>query len=151
MKPYRQGKHEPLPTADVHLENLVADVEDAQCALYEVTLLVGGAVISGTIVPASAHWSGRVELLERSAAAAGVDQESIERITRRDRFDAAAAAASAEDLGEDKGRPSYIHLATARFAFGQRLIPDEGMHVRLRIDRIDGWGLGRLGTPEHFG
>lgn len=113
-----------------------------------VTLCVGGAIVSGTLIGGRDYFEGIAD----NAAAATADPATAERARAFFRSPAAmyrAAWGEGGELGPDEDPLAYIHLADARFfiATGQPLPGSHGVLWRGRLAAVDGFVLGAF-EPE---
>lgn len=105
---------------------------------FGLTLVVGGSLISGMILSGSAWWKLNSDNISQKLPVDGPSFALAEALG--DRFDR---------ISEVYGRPDYmdneyLHLRDVRF-FVSGLQPDN-LHLRFRINEIQGWSFGEL-TP----
>jgi hypothetical protein len=112
-----------------------------------ITLYVGGAIVSGSLVGGRDYFEGIAE----TAAAAARDPASAERARTFFRSPAAMYRSGWGDAGElaEEEPLAYNHLADARLftATGQPLPGDHGVLWRGRLAAVDGFVLGAF-APE---
>ena len=113
----------------IHLvEGIEKDGSAPEDEAVEVTLNVGGLLITGTIISRDAFIEG-VELLRNlfGAAEKGMSEEEKKAMTP----------------GSSR---HFIHLKDARFIFpnSDALPQNQGIYWRGRLNRVDGWTLGRM-------
>lgn len=110
-----------------------------------VTLMVGGAVVSGILVGTADFNEGLAEYIDQKS---GPDGKFLADMHRK------AAEDLRSEFGDDFkaafGAPyvaTYIHLRDARVYTPHGSVPrNEGIFWRGRLDSVDGWSIGSLGT-----
>ncbi|MEU3772141.1 hypothetical protein AB0F11_02805 [Streptomyces sp. NPDC032472] len=115
---------------DELLVNVAALVESGQSNQMSLTVVTGGAVITGRLAP-EAVWRERVsEVLEDS------DQLG--------EFSAAFTAATRKE-----GPPSHLHFHVARILQGTMGIPETGGMYRVSIEDVTAWTVGDFSYSDH--
>lgn len=145
VPPTRQNWWDEVPPADLRLEWLVILSERIGLSVG-LTLTVGGTVITGRLSRAGETFAtfadGWRTTAQQHLERPDLDdftRTALEWFVRRTTIDSGLAEASSRELGAS-ARPSYVHLADAHFVLGGRLYPeDEGLPLRIRIDRVDAW------------
>ena len=126
---------------DVYLAALiVCATKGGESMEVDVTLMVNGLLVTGFIVSAD-KWR------KHNANAAAID-EAIRKLL--------GETHSSPETAEPESAPpiSHIHLRDAKFySPGQHPIPggDEGTHVRISLDAVDGFTFGYIGPPPSHG
>lgn len=110
----------------------------------EITLNVGGLLISGTLAGVKKYFAG---FGENFAASIGASKESEEIMTTFKKIGDECACVSHP---EQTDAPSYIHLKNARFfaTDGKMIEGDSGIWWRGRISEVQGFVLGSLVKPS---
>ena len=135
----------PPDNGDYNLSGLVR-LANAGGVSLGVTLLVGGAVVSGLLVGAAEFFEGLADYLDREA---GEDAQAFTHGYR------SFAKEFRDEIGSDFDQAvdapyvvTYIHLRDAHvFAPGGGYLPSNaGLFWRGRLESVDGWSIGTLGT-----
>ncbi|GAA2603901.1 hypothetical protein [Streptomyces axinellae] len=124
-----------MPNPDALLVDLATVVESEQSNQMSLTVVTGGAVITGRLAP-EAVWRQRVsEVLtdsERLGPFSGV---------------------FALDPGQDRpghGRaPTHLHFHIARILQGSIGIPETGGMYRVAIEDVSAWTVGDFSYSDH--
>ncbi|MFI2240178.1 hypothetical protein [Streptomyces chrestomyceticus] len=112
-----------MSNPDELLVDVVALVESGQSNQMTLTVVAGGAVITGRLAP-EAVWRQRVsEVLTDSA--------------RLHEFSAAFNATTCEEKA-----PTHLHFHVARILQGTVGIPETGGMYRVAIDDVSAWTVG---------
>jgi hypothetical protein len=115
---------------DELLVDVVALVESGRSNQMSVTVVAGGAVITGRLAP-EAIWRQRVsEVLADSA--------------RLSDFSAAFTAATRAE-----GPPTHLHFHVARILQGEVGIPETGGMYRVAIEDVSAWTMGDFSYSSH--
>ncbi|WP_030694029.1 hypothetical protein [Streptomyces globisporus] len=115
---------------DELLVDVAALVESGQSNQMSLTVVTGGAVITGRLAP-EAVWRQRVsEVLADSA--------------RLGEFSAAFATTTRGD-----GPPAYLHFHMARILQGTVGIPETGGMYRVSIADVSAWTMGDFSYSDH--
>lgn len=129
---------------DWYLSNWVrlANNIDDDGSVIPLTLIIGGAVVTGDLVAMDAYLRG---VAEEGAKTLGLKDSNA--IARFKKF-ASAGAVDEEPRGkssEDEPPPNYVHLRNAQiFLGGNTVIPTRGgVYWRGRLAAVDGFVLGR--------
>ena len=135
----------PADEGDPDLATLVRIANTGGMSLG-VTLLVGGATVSGLLVGSAEFFDGLAAYMEARGGDGGA---VLAKLYRQQATDFREAIGT--DFEKAFSAPyvaTFIHLQDARvFAPGGRYLPtDEGLFWRGRLDSIDGWSIGNLGT-----
>ncbi|AWL87014.1 hypothetical protein AMK14_07550 [Streptomyces sp. TSRI0445] len=115
---------------DALLVDVAALVESGHSNQMPLTVVAGGAVITGRLAP-EAVWRQRVsEVLADSA--------------RLSDFSAMFTAAAAKD-----GPPTHLHFHVARILQGTVGIPETGGMYRVAIEDVSAWTMGDFSYSDH--
>lgn len=112
-----------------------------------ITVLIGGALVSGTLVSMSEYLRATGERWRRVFAQLGTAENPVGPTfdTWADRFAA-----------EPGGNPTHVHLREARViaptghAVPSFDVASEGMLMRLPLARIDGWSFGSAAPSAEY-
>lgn len=121
---------DPMPKPDQLLVDIAALVESGQSNQMSLTVVTGGAVITGRLAP-EALWRQRVsEVLTDSA--------------RLGEFSAVFDTPPKED-----GPPTHLHFHVARILQGTVGIPETGGMYRVAIEDVTAWTMGDFSYSDH--
>ncbi|TXS34932.1 hypothetical protein [Streptomyces sp. OR43] len=109
--------------ADQLLERLIKRV-NLTGTFFDITIIVGGAMITGRIAPRVQWLDGNITHLQ------GIDLAEF-----ADDFAQEGAALDHED---------YLLLSQARYVHDTNMLPPHGAAFRVRLSEVQGWMLGRL-------
>jgi len=125
---------------DRMLQLLISIVNSAPGASVNITLLMGGQVLSGWLIGEGDYLRAFATQMSKSF---GNEQSSVEFFTAEaDHRDRAAAA---NELDERR----YIHLKDAKFVSHDGQLPhDEGLLWRGKLASVDGFTLGILSVTS---
>ncbi|OII66819.1 MULTISPECIES: hypothetical protein [unclassified Streptomyces] len=115
---------------DELLVDIAATVESGQSNQMSLTVITGGAVITGRLAP-EAVWRQRV-------------REVLADSPRLGQF----ADAFGEAAGPG-GRPTHLHFHVARIIQGQVGIPETGGMYRVSIEDVSAWTVGDFSYSDH--
>lgn len=131
---------ESVPTVDQVLQFLVAAINQSDASAgIDLTLTVGGTLVTGTLVSVP-EWMRRLSATcARSTPESGLDVVFSEIADDAE----AARAANPDDLDSVR----HIHLADCvHYVGGETRLPTDGRALwRGRLSQVDGWTFGRLG------
>ncbi|GAA2445500.1 hypothetical protein [Streptomyces macrosporus] len=117
------------------LVDIAEKVETEQSNQMPLTVVVPGAVITGRLAP-EAVWKARVAEVLR-------DSERLKPFAEL--FEPSGADAR---RGEDRSRPTHLHLHLARILQGSYGLPDTGGMYRVAIREVSSWTLGELSYSD---
>ncbi|AYN38937.1 hypothetical protein D9753_08420 [Streptomyces dangxiongensis] len=115
---------------DKLLVDVAALVESAQSNQMSLTVVTGGAVITGRLAPETV-WRQRVSDVLRDSARLG-------------EFSAVFDTPVKED-----GPPTHLHFHVARILQGQVGIPETGGMYRVAIEDVSAWTVGDFSYSDH--
>lgn len=117
-----------MPKPDELIVDIAALVESGRSNQMSLTVVTGGAVITGRLAP-EAVWRQRVsEVLTDSAHLSEFSAV----------FDALAEGAPAKE----DGPPTHLHFHVARILQGPVGIPETGGMYRIAIEDVSAWTVG---------
>ncbi len=119
-----------MPKHDALLVDIAALVESGRSNQMPLTVVTGGAVITGRLAP-EAVWRQRVsEVLADSAQLSD--------------FSAMFATAA-----PGEGAPTHLHFHVARILQGPVGIPETGGMYRVAIEDVSAWTMGDFSYSDH--
>jgi len=124
-----------MSNADELLVDIAAKVESEQSNQMSLTVVIGGAVITGRLAP-EAVWRQRVSEVLRDS----------ERLRPFSGVFSADRAAGRPDRGEP---PTHLHFHVARILQGNVGIPETGGMYRVAIKDVSGWTVGDFSYSDH--
>jgi hypothetical protein len=116
------------------LADIAAKVESAQSNQMSLTVVVGGAVITGRLAP-EAVWRERVS-------------EVLKDSDRLGQFSGVFAAERSEDRADRGETPTHLHFHLARILQGSVGIPETGGMYRVAISDVSAWTVGDFSYSE---
>ncbi|MFE7777116.1 hypothetical protein ACFU5O_25135 [Streptomyces sp. NPDC057445] len=120
---------------DELLVAVATKVEFEQSNQMSMTVVAGGAVITGRLAPEAA-WRQRVaEVLTDSA--------------RLGPFSAIFVGAEPEQRPEKQEPPTHLHFHVARILQGSTGIPETGGMYRVAIKDVSAWTVGDFSYSDH--
>lgn len=113
-----------MTTSDNLLGSIIKRVNESG-ALLDITITVGGAMITGKLAPRGAWLSTVAEQLEQTEAAKFASD-----------FKAEGQTFDSED---------YLHLSGGKVLFGTTPLPTHGGLIRVPTASVETWMIGRVG------
>ncbi|GHG47901.1 hypothetical protein [Streptomyces griseocarneus] len=124
-----------MSSPDELLVDLATMVESEQSNQMSLTVVTGGAVITGRLAP-EAVWKERVsEVLTDSA--------------RLGPFSGVFTAGRAQDRPARGKPPTHLHFHVARILQGSIGIPETGGMYRVAIEDVSAWTVGDFSYSDH--
>ncbi|MFI1165058.1 hypothetical protein ACH4UM_15935 [Streptomyces sp. NPDC020801] len=123
-----------MPNADELLITLTAMVESQPSNQMSLTVVVGGAVITGRLAP-EAMWRERVSEVLRDSARLGPFAQVFTDHREKGRA----------ERGEP---PTHLHFHLARILQGSLGIPETGGMYRVAIKDVSAWTVGDFSYSE---
>ncbi|OKK06490.1 hypothetical protein AMK26_10770 [Streptomyces sp. CB03234] len=120
-----------MSNADELLTDIATKVESEQSTQMSLTVVIGGAVITGRLAP-EAVWRQRVSEVLRDS----------------DRLGPFSGVFAADRPGPDKP-PTHLHFHVARILQGNIGIPETGGMYRVAIEDVSGWTVGDFSYSDH--
>ncbi|MEU0782242.1 hypothetical protein ABZ341_11700 [Streptomyces sp. NPDC006173] len=124
-----------MSNPDELLVDISAMVESGHSTQMSLTVVVGGAVITGRLAP-EAVWRERVSEVLRDSDRLGPFS---------DIFDTGRAAARSENAPA----PTHLHFHLARILQGSVGIPETGGMYRVAIRDVGAWTVGDFSYSDH--
>jgi hemolysin III len=119
-----------MPKPDELIIDIAALVESGQSNQMSLTVVTGGAVITGRLAP-EAMWRQRVSEVLRDSAQLG-------------EFAAVFGTPAKQD-----GPPTHLHFHVARILQGAVGIPETGGMYRVAIEDVSAWTMGDFSYSDH--
>jgi hypothetical protein len=116
--------------ADELIIDIAALVESGQSSQMSLTVVTGGAVITGRLAP-EAMWRQRVAEVLTGSAHLG------------------EFAAVFDGPAKNDGPPTHLHFHLARILQGAVGIPETGGMYRVAIEDISAWTVGDFSYSDH--
>ncbi|OEJ28477.1 hypothetical protein AR457_32425 [Streptomyces agglomeratus] len=124
-----------MSNADHLLVDVAAMVESEHCNQMSLTVVAGGAVITGRLAP-EAVWRQRVaEVLKDS--------------DRLGPFSSIFMAPSPDSRPDQDVPPTHLHFHVARILQGNIGIPETGGMYRIAIEDVSAWTVGDFSYSDH--
>ncbi|MFD7443876.1 hypothetical protein [Streptomyces sp. NPDC059909] len=117
-----------MSNADELLVDVAAMVESEQSNQMSLTVVTGGAVITGRLAP-EAVWRQRVSEVLRDSDRLGP-------------FSGVFSADQAQKPHDRGKQPTHLHFHVARILQGSIGIPETGGMYRVAIKDVSGWTVG---------
>ncbi|MBT2369150.1 hypothetical protein J7E88_28500 [Streptomyces sp. ISL-10] len=124
-----------MSNADELLVDIAAMVESEQSNQMSLTVVIGGAVITGRLAP-EAVWRERVSEVLR-------DSERLRP------FSGVFSAEQTQGRPERGEPPTHLHFHVARILQGSVGIPETGGMYRVAIKDVSGWTVGDFSYSDH--
>ncbi|UYQ63397.1 hypothetical protein [Streptomyces peucetius] len=124
-----------MSNADELLVDIAAMVESEQSNQMSLTVVIGGAVITGRLAP-EAVWRQRVSEVLRDS-------------DRLRPFSGVFSAEQAEGRPDRGEPPTHLHFHVARILQGSVGIPETGGMYRVAIKDVSGWTAGDFSYSDH--
>ncbi|KAF5993686.1 hypothetical protein ACFV8Z_53155 [Streptomyces sp. NPDC059837] len=115
---------------DELLVDVAALVESGQSNQMSLTVVTGGAVITGRLAP-EAVWRQRVSDVLTDSARLGEFSAVFDTPAKKD------------------GPPTHLHFHVARILQGTVGIPETGGMYRVAIDDVSAWTMGDFSYSDH--
>ncbi|ANS66272.1 hypothetical protein [Streptomyces lincolnensis] len=119
-----------MPKPDELIVDIAALVESGQSNQMSLTVVTGGAVITGRLAP-EAVWRQRVSEVLTDSAQLG------------------AFSAVFNTTAKKEGPPTHLHFHVARILQGTVGIPETGGMYRIAIEDVSAWTVGDFSYSDH--
>ncbi|MEV6951167.1 hypothetical protein [Streptomyces sp. NPDC051183] len=120
---------------DELLVDIATTVESERSNQMSLTVVVGGAVITGRLAP-EAVWRQRVSDVLTDSEHLGP-------------FSGVFATARTADRPDRAGPPTHLHFHVARILQGSIGIPETGGMYRVAIEDVSAWTMGDFSYSDH--
>jgi hypothetical protein len=134
------------PYRDLMLASFANLANQATLGELGISLVVGGCWLTGQLVGARLWFEGLAHSLEESGAPDGFSD--VIRMVGAHVYPSESEREAIGEAGGDgeSGLPSFLHLRDAfLIAVDGRRVPTGGGFVRVRVDEVAAWMLGRIG------
>ncbi|MGC0376692.1 hypothetical protein RKD28_004208 [Streptomyces sp. SAI-229] len=121
---------DPMPKPDELIVDIAARVESGQSNQMSLTVVTGGAVITGRLAP-EAVWRRRVSEVLTDSARLGEFSAVFDTPAKRE------------------GPPTHLHFHVARILQGTVGIPETGGMYRVAIEDVSAWTVGDFSYSDH--
>ncbi|MGW6541615.1 hypothetical protein ACWGBH_01970 [Streptomyces massasporeus] len=115
---------------DELIVDIAARVESGQSTQMSLTVVAGGAVITGRLAP-EAVWRQRVSEVLTNSARLGEFSEVFDTPTKKE------------------GPPTHLHFHVARILQGTVGVPETGGMYRVAIEDVSAWTAGDFSYSDH--
>jgi hemolysin III len=119
-----------MPKPDELIIDIAALVESGQTNRMSLTVVTGGAVITGRLAP-EAVWRQRVSEVLTDSADLGEFSDVFDTPAKKD------------------GPPTHLHFHVARILQGTVGIPETGGMFRVAIEDVNAWTVGDFSYSDH--
>jgi hemolysin III len=119
-----------MPKPDELITGIAALVESGQSSRMSLTVVTGGAVLTGRLAP-EAVWRQRVSEVLTGSAQLKEFAAIFDTVEKRD------------------GPPTHLHFHVARILQGTMGIPETGGMYRVAIEDVSAWTVGDFSYSEH--
>lgn len=132
------------PYRDLMLASFVNLANQAAIGELGLSLLVGGEWLTGQLVGARLWFEGLAQSLDETGATG--EFGDVIRMVGAQVYPSESERMAAGESDDDPNLPSFIHLREAFLirADGRR-VPSHGGYIRVRVDSVSAWMLGRIG------
>lgn len=132
------------PYRDLMLASFVNLANQASLDQLGISVLVGGAWVTGQLVGARSWFEGLARSLDEAGAAEGFGD--VIRMVGASVYPSESEREAAGELTDEQPLPAFLHLRDAHLLGGDgRAVPSTGGFVRVRVDEVAAWMLGRIG------
>ena len=133
------------PYRDLMLASFANLANDGTLGELGLSLVIGGGWVTGQLVGARAWFEGLARSLDE-AGTAGEFGEVIRMLGAQVYPSESEREAAGEPL-VDPVLPAFLHLRDAHLIGSDgRTIPTRGGYLRVRLEEVAGWMLGRIGA-----
>jgi hypothetical protein len=136
---------EQMMNQDWLLEMLVAMV-DAQSVSVNITLSVGGSLVSGKLVSGKEYFNSFADQVTAGFKDMGVSEQTA-KVMREQLAQPGEIFHGTNTDPKLKNKPSYLHLQNARIISGNSTYASQSTWWRGRLSTVDGFCLGEA-TPN---
>ena len=137
-----------MTNPDQLLVDISALVESGQSNQMSLTVVVGGAVITGRLAP-EAVWRERVSEVLKDSDRLGPFSGGLRRRAGSGRPRAAQPGRRIPSGGDRGEPPAYLHFHLARILQGNIGIPETGGMYRVAIKDVSAWTVGDFSYSDH--
>jgi hypothetical protein len=132
------------PYRDLMLASFVNLANQATIGELGISLVVGGAWLTGSLVGARSWFEGLARSLDEAGAVDGFGD--VIRMVGAQVYPSDSEREAAGHVEDDPILPSFLHLRDAHLITPDgRPVPTRGGFLRVRVDEVAAWMLGRIG------
>ncbi|MGH9280096.1 MAG: hypothetical protein ACRD12_18605 [Acidimicrobiales bacterium] len=132
------------PYRDLMLASFVNLANQAAIGELGVSLLVSSGWLTGQLVGARLWFEGLAQSLDATGSTGGFGD--VMRMVGAQVYPSESERMAAGDVEEETNLPAFVHLKDAYVIHPDgRRVPTHGGYVRVRVDAVAGWMLGRIG------
>ena len=132
------------PYRDLMLASFVNLANQASLDELGISLMVGGAWVTGQLVGARSWFEGLARSLDQAGAAEGFGD--VIRMVGASVYPSDSEREAAGEATDEQPLPAFLHLRDSHLIGADgRAIPTAGGFVRVRVDEVAAWMLGRIG------
>ncbi len=136
------------PYRDLMLASFVNLANQASLGELGISLLVGGVWVTGQLIGARSWFEGLARSLDQAGAAEGFGD--VIRMVGASVYPSESEREVAGEPVDDPQLPAFMHLRDAYLIGGEgRAVPSSGGFIRLRVDEVAAWMLGRIGPAGY--
>lgn len=136
-----EGVNEPF--RDLMLASFANLANSGTIGELGVSLVIGGGWITGQLIGARAWFEGLARSLDEAGTAG--DFGDVIRMVGAQVYPSESEREAAGELEEDPVLPGFLHLREAHLVGADgRSVPTRGGYVRVRLEEVAGWMLGRI-------
>ena len=131
------------PYRDLMLASFVNLANTGTIGELGVSLVIGGAWVTGQLVGARAWFEGLALSLDEAGTAG--DFGDVIRMLGAQVYPSESEREAAGEVEEEPVLPGFLHLRDAQLVGTDgRSVPTRGGYVRVRLEEVAGWMLGRI-------
>ena len=129
----------------VYTVELAASIEKGADVRVPVTVIAGGATVSGDITAGRFWWAKFEELVRAAEPGPSTNAESAQAIGKLLGDAYHRLWPTAYERQPDLLRTDCLHLTDAHVIYARGIVPSPGgLLMRLRLAEVQGWSLGKL-------
>ncbi len=130
------------PYRDLMLASFVNLANEATIGELGISLVVGGTWLTGQLIGARAWFEGLAHSLDEAGTG---DFGDVIRMLGAQVYPSESEREAAGELEEEPLLPGFLHLREAQLVGSDgRTVPTRGGYVRVRLEEVAGWMLGRI-------
>ncbi|MCA1691170.1 MAG: hypothetical protein ABR540_13615 [Acidimicrobiales bacterium] len=136
------------PYRDLMLASFVNLANQGTLGELGLSLVIGGGWVTGQLIGARAWFEGLARSLDDTGKAG--DFGEVIRMMGAQVYPSASEREAAGDPTEDTVLPAFLHLRDAHLVGTDgRSVPTRGGFVRVRLEEVAAWMLGRIGPAGY--
>jgi hypothetical protein len=131
------------PYRDLMLASFVNLANTGAIGELGVSMVVGGAWVTGQLIGARAWFEGLARSLDESGTAG--DFGDVIRLLGAQVYPSESEREAAGEVEPDPVLPAFLHLRDAQLVGTEgRSVPSRGGYIRVRLEEVAAWMLGRI-------